>query len=250
MRLLLCLTMICLKSPLAFAATKIMLDAGHGGKDSGAVCDHLKESNLALKITKKLGAFLEKDKDFEVYYTRSEDHFVDLDKRVLMSEKLGADLFLSIHINSSPDSRARGKEIYFQNLLPPEEESLYLAKLENDGKPENSDEDETSSDLQLILQDLKKNHKALMSSQLSEALLRNWGVKGIRRQRPIRQAPFLVVTKTKIPSVLVEVGYLTNSKEAQNLDNSNYQDRLASGLYMGIKEFKELIDKRGLRNLD
>ncbi len=249
MRLVFCLILICIGQP-SFAVTKIMLDAGHGGIDAGAVCDHLKESHIALKITKKLGAFLEKDKDFKVLYTRKEDHFVDLDKRVLMSEKKGADIFLSIHINSSPDSRARGKEIYFQNLLPPDEESLYLAKLENDGKAHNNDEDDSASDLQLILQDLKKNHKVLMSSQLSEAIHRNWGVRGIQRQRPIRQAPFRVVSKTKIPSVLVEVGYLTNSKEAEKLNDDNYQARVASGLYMGLKEFKELVDKRSLRNLD
>lgn len=245
-----CFILILFVSTQSFATLKVLLDAGHGGHDQGAVNAHLHEAKIALNITKKLGRILESDKDFKVYYTRKDNKFLSLDQRAKLTKKYKADVFVSIHLNSSPDKKARGKEIFFQNLLPPDEESLYLAKLENEGKAQHADEEEYQSDLDLILKDLQKNHKALMSSQLSEALHNNWVSDAIQRQRPIRQAPFRVISITDIPSVLVEVGYLSNSKESQLLKTESYQAKLASGMYAGLKEYKELVDKQSLRNLD
>lgn len=234
----------------AFASFKIVIDPGHGGIDTGAVKSKVIESELALIIGKKVGALLEKDPDFSVFYTRKDNSYISLEERVALSERKKADAFLSIHLNSSKDSRASGKEIFFQNLLPPDEESLYLANQENKGRQQKVDRLESNSDLQLIIQDLEKNHRVLLSSQLSEALHRNWGAKTTLRQRPIRQAPFLVLAKSSVPSVLVEVGYISNAREAKMLSNSEFQDKIANGMYLGLKEFKELVDKQRPTNLD
>lgn len=252
MRTIRLLSIFCLLlgSPTGWAKPlKVLLDPGHGGIDQGAHSAHHKEAALALQISLKLAELLKNDPEFQVSLTRTTDTFLSLEERAELSATKKADVFISIHLNSSTDKKASGKEIYFQNQLPPDEESLYLANLEKHGLEIADDASESSSDVHVILQDLQKNHRIFQSSRLSECLHRNWQGQGPKRKRPIRQAPFHVVSKVEIPSVLVEVGYLSNRKEAARLAEPEYQKRIAKGMHLGLKEYKDLVDKQTSTNL-
>jgi N-acetylmuramoyl-L-alanine amidase len=248
---LLCLCQICMASPM-----KVLVDPGHGGKDSGATSNGLYESELVLKISKILLNKLNSDPRFEADLSRGSEQFFGLSKRVSKAHSMGADVFISIHANWSPDKRARGLEVYFQNQLPLEEETLYLASLENghDGHmgakdsspvtphPLNQSFSSTSGDVRNILQDLYRNRKVSKSAELSKQIAKSW--KGLKKrpENTIRQAPFFVVSKAEIPAVLVEVGFVSNNKEAKKLKTSSYQNLIADSLYQGLIRYKDSMD--------
>ena len=159
-----------------------------------------------------------------------------------------ADLFLSIHANASTDTRAQGVEFYFQNQLPADEESSFLASRENQSLTtveEQVEENVTHrGDIAHILEDLKRNHKITSSHDLSRTLLWSWNqTHDSRHSRPVRQAPFYVVSEVDIPSVLVELGFVSNSIEGAKLNDKTHQDQMAKSLYEGLTEFKPIYDK-------
>ena len=243
-------------SPRVFGM-HILLDPGHGGNDRGAVRGHLRESEITLEVAKKLERLLKQDTQFQVSLTRSEDRFVSLSERTEISDQSNADLFLSIHVNASPDVRARGAEFYFQNQLPPDEDSLFLASLEMEGhghetgtkdKPHEENPrgvalTDLKSDVANIVRDLHRNSKIFLSSQLAENLMLNWAGTKKSRRHVIRQAPFYVVSHVNVPSALVEIGFLSHKREGQQLADSAYQDKLADSIYRGLVNFKEFVDK-------
>lgn len=239
---------LCCQTGLA-APLRVLVDPGHGGSDQGARSEDHGEAELALQISLQLAEFLRNDPNFEVDLTRTSDVYLSLETRAELSKKKKADIFISIHLNSSTDKKASGKEIFFQNQLPPDEESMYLANLENHGGQAHTEHSEATTDLQVILSDLRKNNRIFQSSQLSECLHRNWQGKGPKRKRPIRQAPFHVISNVEVPSVLVEVGYLSNPRDAKRLADPSYQRQVAKGLHLGLKEFKDLMDKQTPTNL-
>lgn len=234
----------------------VMIDPGHGGSDAGAVYGDAKESEIALQVSLELKQLFEKSGDFKISITRTADTHIGLEERVKKAEKEKADIFLSLHANASQDARARGVEFYFQNHLEPEEESLYLANLENKMYNEQvsvADAEESSSNLSkksdvlAIVEDLKRNTKIQQSHLLSKKLMQAWKLQ--KKSRSLRQAPFVVITKTKVPSVLVELGFVSNANEAQKLQQSAYQKQLAQRIFTGVKDFKEMVDKSELRSL-
>src|ERR1035437_6359211 len=109
----------------------VMIDPGHGGRDHGAVKNGILEANITLKVGLKLFDLLKKDRRFHVQLTRSNDDSISLYRRAQMAKSKKADVFLSVHVNSSPDLHAKGAEFYFQNQLPPDQESMFLAHREN-----------------------------------------------------------------------------------------------------------------------
>lgn len=235
----------------------VMIDPGHGGSDSGAVYGEAKESEIALNVSLELKKLFEKESDFKVSITRTTDIHLELEERVRKAEKEKADIFLSLHANASQDPRAKGVEFYFQNHLEPEEESLYLANLENKiyneqvsvaaGNEPSSSTISKKSDVLAIIEDLKRNTKIQQSHLLSKKLMQAWKLQ--RKSRTLRQAPFVVITKTKVPSVLVELGFVSNAQEAEKLQQSAYQKQLAQRIFTGVKDFKEMVDKSELRSL-
>lgn len=244
----------------SLAATQpfhVMIDPGHGGIDTGAVKGKLKESEIALKVSLKLAELLRNDLRFKVSLTRERNETVTLPERTKIAKDAGADLFLSVHLNSSTDSRVHGKEFYFQNQLPADEEAMFLASREN---AETAIEDEgnkekitSKSDLKRIVEDLKRNHRIVASSELSKKLVETWTVPGSGRKpvsRSIRQAPFYVVSNNNAPSVLVEIGYLTHPHEGPKLASGDYQEELAKSLYNGLVKFKETMDKDRGENIN
>lgn len=234
-----------------------MIDPGHGGIDNGAVYFDAKESEVALKVSLELKKLLEKDGDFQVSMTRTDDSHVSLEERVKKAEQQKADIFLSLHANASKDQRARGVEFYFQNHLAADEESMYLANLENKMSEQfgREEADQSVSDLSkksdvlAIVEDLKRNTKMRQSHRLSQKLMQALESRQKLGSRIIRQAPFYVITKTRIPSVLVELGFISNPSEASQLQRPMYQKQLAERIFTGVKDYKEIVDKSELRSL-
>ncbi len=230
---------------------RIVLDPGHGGNDNGAVYGNAREADIALSIAKIVKSEMSHRSDVEVFLTRSTDESLSLAERVEMTETLKADLFISLHANASPDIRAKGVEFYFQNRLATQEESLFLAHLENQFVKESEDSDsdsETSqltkkSDVLAIIEDLHRQTKMRKSFAASETLLKTWKTSEKRNHKSIRQAPFYVLAKNKVPAVLVEVGFLSNPSEAKKLLDPNFQLKSAQSLSAGIISFKEKMDK-------
>ena len=237
-------------APSAFAM-HVLVDPGHGGVDTGAVRGKLKEAEIALKVSLKLVELLKKDGRFKVSMTRDSDTQVSLARRTQIARESGADVFLSVHLNSSNDPRAHGKEFYFQNQIPADEEALLVASRENleeSGTEVTARHEKLSSggDVKLILEDLHRNHRVRASAELSKILLENWIAAGHANRlgsRSIRQAPFQVVSNVEIPSVLVELGFLTNAVEGPQLATASYQNELAKSLFEGLVKFKETVDK-------
>lgn len=237
----------------AIFALHIIVDPGHGGRDRGAAKAGVYESKIALNVGKILAQSLRQDPRFQVTLTRDEDKFISLEKRAEIAKAAGGDLFISIHVNSSPDSRARGAEFYFQNQLAPDEESLFLASRENEQDSSTSGRREVTPDLPVqalkpevktILFDLLRNHRIMDSSLLTKTLRESWQGEQRARRHSIRQAPFYVVSSVHIPSVLIELGFITHSSERQKLTRTAYQEVLAGSIYEGLVNYKELMDKQ------
>lgn len=240
----------------ASPALHVMVDAGHGGVDKGAVRGHLHESEIALKVANELAQLLREDSQrFKVSMTRTTDTKVSLKSRTEMAKDAKADLFVSIHLNSSVDARARGKEIYFQNQLPAEEDVLFLASRENTEEEETLPKTESKNepfssrtDLKRILEDLNRNQRILSSSKLSKILLETWETKhpALRfGSRAIRQAPFQVVSSIAVPSVLVEIGFISHAQEGPLLAQATYQKQVARSLYEGLIKYRSEVKRDG-----
>lgn len=244
------LVFFCLNLSFPAHALHVMIDPGHGGNDSGAFYKGIKESTLVLQVADKLIELLNANPDFTVSSTRTKDQFISLKDRVHLAEMKNVDLFVSLHANSASDSRARGMEFYFQNNLPPDEETLYLASLENNmslNRKEISDivgTDDVSAkgDVSAIVEDLKRQKRMSESLNLSKALFQIWHNHPAVPKNTIKQAPFYVVSKTSMPSVLIEVGFLTNPKESQLLASSSYRTEIAQNIYKALLEYKENLD--------
>ena len=240
------------------APLRVLIDPGHGGRDSGATSNGLKESGLVLKIAKRLGRQLAQDPRFEAQLSRKTEVFSPLSRRVSEAHKMGADVLLSIHANSSPDKKAKGLEVYFQNQLPPEEENLFLASLEGHHNghmaagdrspvvphPRSRQFSGVKDEVKNIIYDLYRNQKVSRSGDLSKSIVRSWKGYKKRPKNTIRQAPFYVISRSEIPAVLVEIGFVSNSREAKKLKSSQYQQLVADSLYKGLIDYKESIDNR------
>ena len=230
---------------------QVVIDAGHGGVDSGAVQNGIREADLSLSIAQKIAETLQKDPRFRVTLTRTHDQKLDLKKRAMIANHHKGDLFLSIHANSSTDAKSHGAEFYFQNQLPASEEELFLAARENevDQSPELNREISSfthastrNADVLAIIDDLHRNHRIKRSDQFAAILHGSWKGVGHGNKSSIRQAPFYLVSNVNMPSLLIELGYLTNAHEAQALNDPEKQQKIASNLYQAIVQFKELLD--------
>jgi N-acetylmuramoyl-L-alanine amidase len=238
-------TLIALAYSSVCLSFHVVIDAGHGGSDRGAAHNGAIESEIALSIAKKVREELTRNKNIVSSLTREKNEFLTLERRAEMANERKASLYLSIHCNSSPDRNARGKEIYFQNQLPPDEESLFLANLENQGA-KGLDSSESAHDLPdvlAIVEDLKRNHRLSLSGKVSELIHLNWPSFKKDRAHPIRQAPFFVISNVNMPSALIEVGYLSNPDEAKMLMSDDFQQKLAQSIAQSVRDFKEFIDK-------
>lgn len=216
-----------------FAFT-VVVDPGHGGNDKGAVYGQAKESNVVFDISLYLKKLLEKNK-FEVSLTREKDEFVSLKKRVSVSQSKNADLFVSLHANATEDRRAKGIEFFLQ---PPKIDTAFAHKDLTDEELKLIQENTIDSqiglskkaDIQKIVLDLTQQIKIKKSIHLTSTLKKD--LPGV-----IKQAPFYVLTKTQVPSVLIEVGFLSHPKENKKLLSEEYQKQIAEKIYNSIENY-------------
>ena len=228
---------------------KIVIDAGHGGKDPGAIWRSVQEKDVVLNIALKLGHYIEQNfKEVEVIYTRKTDVFVPLDERADIANKNNADLFISIHANSMPDNRkVSGTETFLMGLHT-DEKNFEVAKKENavisleedyNVKYENFD---PNSEESYIIFSLMKN-KYLEQSLMFASLIQDQFKNRVKRiDRGVKQAGFIVLWRTSMPSVLIETGFITNSAEEKYLTSEQGQDYLASAIYRAFKEYKQKLE--------
>ncbi len=232
----------------------IIIDPGHGGVDHGATRGEIKESQICLHISQYLVAMLKKNPQFKVSLTRASDEQMSLGDRVELSKINKADLFLSIHANASEDPKAFGMELYFQNQMAPDEESLFLANAENQNALSSKKLDKLTSqnDVDNIVDDLKRNQRISQSFDLSESLFDSLprAAFGRIKNHALRQAPFYVISQTNIPAVLVEVGYISSDVDKVKLASPEYQKKLAGYLYEGLLKHKEILDKERIKSLE
>jgi N-acetylmuramoyl-L-alanine amidase len=232
--------------PFSSNAFTVAIDAGHGGIDHGATLGKVRESEVVLGVSQQLAQIINQDPQFHAFLTRSDESGVDLHQRVKIAKKNNTELFISIHANSSPDPHSQGMELYFRNELEPDQESLRLASQENQQTVNESahKKNKIAGDLQSILQDLKRSATSLKSYEVSWHILKHWEVPYSRpRHQAIKQGPFHVINQQEYPSVLVEIGFITNEKEAKRLMSPPYQKEIALAIYTGLKDFKETLDK-------
>ncbi len=227
-----------LREQLGLKVRTVVIDPGHGGKDPGAIGPgKVREKDVVLGIARRLKKLMEKELNCRVIMTRNSDKFLPLEERTAIANTRGADLFVSIHVNAHRDRRVSGVQTYFLNLAT-DEEAVRVAALEN------ATTKRSLSDLEKILNDLMLNSKIIESSQLAErvhtAMLKTLkkGYRGVR-DRGVKQAPFYVLIGAKMPAILVETSFITNSREAKRLRSTRYQTKLARGIMEGIKRYMD-----------
>jgi N-acetylmuramoyl-L-alanine amidase len=215
---------------------RIVIDAGHGGHDSGTVGPGgIEEKQVVLDVALRLGKLLRQRLGADVIFTRDDDTFIPLETRTAIANKAQADLFLSIHANSSPDSSARGVETYYLNFTT-SPDALEVAARENAVSDESIHE---LSDLvkKITLKD-KIDESREFAADVQKSLYDNLeeGNPGLR-DRGIKKAPFVVLIGANMPSILAEISFLTNSDDARELQQPAYRQRIAESLYNGVARY-------------
>lgn len=218
----------------------IIIDPGHGGVDSGAVGPSgLVEKNVTMDIAKRLAGYLKEDRDLKVILTRQEDTFVPLEQRSRLANQAGGDLFISIHTNSARRKAAEGFQTFFLDQSK-NDEARAVAVLENASlrleRPK--DKKQTISDLDFILSDMVQNEFLKESSDLASTIQRELDRKLKRGSRGVNQAEFVVLNKTYMPAVLVEMAFISNQQEEKLLKKDSFRKKIAEALYSSIREFK------------
>ncbi len=222
----------------------IVLDPGHGGKDSGAVgIGGLKEKDVVLSIAKYTANIL-KEKGFKVVMTRENDEFIPLLQRVKIANDAKADLFVSIHANASLDPSAKGMEVFFLNATS-NQKALRIASVENDVPIEQMGT--INKIIISLINQAKLKESAILAKDVNESIysLAKPQYPGLIN-RGIDQAPFYVLVGTNCPSILIETLFITNPNDSDYLKNSTYQEVLAKGIAMGLIKYldtSKTIDK-------
>lgn len=223
----------------------VVLDAGHGGKDSGARGLISMEKDIVLDIVLQIGQYLEEyNSEINVVYTRKDDTFIELYERADIAIEAEADLFVSIHANASPNKNSYGTETFVMGLHKTDG-NLEVAKKENavitleDDYTEKYEGYDPHSAESYIIFSLMQNIFLDQSLQAADFVQTEFREKAHRRDRGVKQAGFLVLWKTTMPSVLVEIGFLSNMKEEQYLNSEQGKDYIASAIYRAIRTYFE-----------
>lgn len=225
----------------------VVLDAGHGGKDHGAIGSAgVKEKDVNLNVTKMVGELIKKNiKNLKVVYSRDTDVFVELYKRGKLANEAGGNLFVSIHCNSTPErnSKATGYEVY---LLRPgkSKDAAAIAEKENSviELEDNPQLYKELNDENFILVSMAQAAYMRYSEKFAEILITNFGKFTSLPSRGIKQAGFQVLVGASMPNVLIELGFLSNSTEEKYLASKKGQEELALAIFESIKSFKEYYD--------
>ncbi len=229
----------------------VVLDAGHGGHDPGKVASDGKskynEKDVALKIVLLVGKELEKNPNINVVYTRKTDVFVDLYKRGEIANKAKADLFISIHCNAH-SSQAYGSETYVLGLHA-NKRNFDVAKAENeviyleDNHEVNYAKYDINSPESFIGLEIEQEEFLDQSILLAAAIQENFKINLERKSRGVKQAGFIVLHQTYMPSVLIETGFITSKQERKYLLSSNGQSALARNIVSAVMKYKSYLDE-------
>jgi N-acetylmuramoyl-L-alanine amidase len=221
---------------LGLKVGRIVIDAGHGGHDSGTIgVDGIQEKDVVLDVALRVGKLLHDRLGAEVIYTRADDTFIPLETRTAIANKAQADLFLSIHANSSPDASARGVETYYLNFTTSPDALETAAR-------ENAVSDQSIHQLSELVKKIALKDKISESrefasdveSSLYGGLQRgNVGLK----DRGVKKAPFVVLIGANMPSILAEISFVTNPRDANQLQQPDYRQRVAESLYKGVSKY-------------
>jgi N-acetylmuramoyl-L-alanine amidase len=225
---------------LGLKINRIVIDPGHGGQDEGTTgVKGLLEKDLVLDVSKRLGKLIEDRMGAEVIYTRTDDTFIPLEGRTALANSKKADLFLSIHANSSPAPQVAGIETYYLNFTD-SKEALDIAAREN------TTSQRSVFELQDIIQKITQHDKAeesrdfalrVQSALYSFSSRYNPGEKN----RGVRKAPFVVLIGANMPSILAEIGFLSNPREETLLRKPDYRQKLAEALFRGVSKYAESL---------
>ncbi len=216
---------------------RIVIDAGHGGHDSGTIgADGIEEKDVVLDVALRLGKLLHERLNAEIVYTRSDDTFIPLETRTAIANKAQADLFISIHANSSDDPTARGVETYYLNFTT-SPDALQTAARENAVSNQSIHQ---LSDLvkKITLRD-KIDESREFASDVEDSLYTGLqkGNAGLKN-RGVKKAPFVVLIGANMPSILAEISFVTNPRDASQLLEPEYRERVAESLYKGVARYE------------
>lgn len=227
---------------LGLKISRIVIDAGHGGHDTGTIGPHgLMEKDLCLDVALRLGSLIEqKLPGADVIYTRRDDTFIPLEERTAIANEAKADLFISIHANSSHDPDARGIETYYLNFAT-SQDSMEVAMREN------ANSQQSLHDLQDLIQKIARNEKIEESKELASDIqdtltARMQLVSHGERNRGVKKAPFVVLIGANMPSVLSEISFVSNPNDERLLRKTDQRQRIADGLYRGISTYLENLN--------
>jgi N-acetylmuramoyl-L-alanine amidase len=222
----------------------VVIDPGHGGEDSGAVGPKkTMEKDIVLKVGEKLVHLLNQNKEIQAFLTRKGDYFIPLEERIKIAREYGADLFISLHTDGSFNPQARGSSVYCLSLSGATDEAAkILADKENTSnilggaflRPAAFAKD---PNLNQILLDLMQNNSMKESFRFSETLLENIKAINPLKYPSYRQANFIVLKAPDIPSVLVEMAFITNKEEERLLNHKGFQEKMANTLHTSIKKY-------------
>jgi N-acetylmuramoyl-L-alanine amidase len=228
---------------------RIVIDAGHGGHDTGTIGPTgLMEKDLCLDVALRLGKIIQQRlPGADIVYTRSDDTFIPLEERTNIANQAKADLFLSIHANSSQDHAARGVETYYLNLKGSAEAMEVAAR-------ENAASEEGVHDLEDLVKKIARNEKIDESKELAEDIQDSLAKRMQKtsktvKDRGVRKAPFVVLIGADMPSILTEISFLSNPADEKLLKQPEYRQRVAEGLYQGVASYLQSMNSMTLNTL-
>jgi N-acetylmuramoyl-L-alanine amidase len=226
---------------LGLSVSRIVIDPGHGGHDPGAKGPGVGEAELVLDIALRLEALLEREPGVEVILTRRTDEFVSLGERTAIANRETADLFLSIHANASPAAQAGGVETYFLNFANTPGAAAVAAR-------ENAASGQPMSALPDFVKAIALNNKLDESRDFATLVQRSLiqklrGANKSVRDLGVKQAPFVVLIGAAMPSVLTEVSFVTNAREAKLLKGTNYRQRIAEALFAAVQKYQASLNR-------
>lgn len=233
-----------------YGVKTIVIDAGHGGKDPGAVGHNCKEKDIVLKVALLTGKYIEQYlDDVKVIYTRKDDTFIELSERANIANKAKADLFISIHANAVGSTRAYGAETFVLGTNS-SENNLRIAQKENsvitfeDNYEEKYEGFDPNSPESYIIFNFMQNAYQKQSTSLATLIQDQYTKRVGRKDRKVKQAQLWVLATAAMPAVLTELGFISNPSEEKFLISKEGQDFMASALFRAVRDYKHDIDSK------
>lgn len=228
----------------------VVIDAGHGGKDPGTIgYTRKKEKDISLKVALKLGQYIKQNlPSVDVLYTRTDDRFIDLEDRGHLANNSQGDLFISIHCNAAKNRRAHGTEVFFLGQHRTEDAFEIMMQENSVVKLGDESKSQTLSEEQLVVYELTNSGYQSSAQMLAGMIDEQFKNRVGRKSRGVKQAGFIVLYYASMPSILVELGFISNKNEERFLNSDYGQTLMASALFRAIRDYKNSVDKSTNKN--